>query len=93
MIWLRDRKFDAFSYDLKSKYNHPVALDIVENTDVANNYLDSITSIKGAYFLKSIYELIGQQNYQQAIQNYIEQFKWGNATSVDFISCFQPFLP
>lgn len=44
----------------------------------------SITSIKGAYFLKSIYELIGQQSYRQAIQNYIEQFKWGNATSVDY---------
>lgn len=62
--------------------SHPVEVDVV-NAQEIDEIFDAISYCKGGSILRMAIEFIGIDAFRTGIQNYLEHFKFRNATTVD----------
>lgn len=64
---------------------HPI-VQTVENPDQITEIFDTITYSKGASVIRMLEDFLGEDNFQQAVSNYLDEFKYRNAVTDDFLT-------
>lgn len=82
MLFLRRKSF-AYSADQK-KTTHPISSH-VENTSQTRSIFDSISYSKGAGVIKQIVFIMGLENFQLSVQEYLKAHVYSNTLFDDFI--------
>lgn len=59
---------------------------------MANSIFDGITYDKGAAVLKQLFYYVGEENMSNALQAYMDQFSYGNATINDLLVKLKPYF-
>ena len=62
-----------------------VRQEIKSNDDIANAF-DDITYNKGSALLNMFESYVGPDTFQSRIQQYLQKYSWGNATSAQFLA-------
>jgi len=82
-----------FSRDKTWGYNedsysttHPIVAKNVDDTDAAQSIFDGISYGKGSAVLKQLYYYIGDENFYKGVRNYLDTFRFQNATRIDFMN-------
>lgn len=83
-IWsYYDTNHRAEAYNLDSlKSSHPIEVPINAPTEIGQIF-DSISYCKGSCVLRMLNEYVGEANFRQGLQNYLNKFKFRNASSND----------
>ncbi|TRY75825.1 hypothetical protein TCAL_11865 [Tigriopus californicus] len=89
-IYPEFRVFDRFCSDTvipalgmdALQHSHPIEMPL-ENTSGISQMFDKITYCKGASVMFMLHEFIGADNFKNAIQEYMHQFSYDNATTED----------
>ncbi|MDR0783093.1 MAG: aminopeptidase N [Propionibacteriaceae bacterium] len=82
--FLASRKLVAYQQD-QLPTTHPIVAEIRDLADVEVNF-DMITYAKGASVLKQLVAWVGQDNFLDAVHNYLTKYAEGNATLADFLA-------
>uniref|UniRef100_A0A1B0AGQ9 Aminopeptidase n=1 Tax=Glossina pallidipes TaxID=7398 RepID=A0A1B0AGQ9_GLOPL len=64
---------------------HPI-IQTVTNPDQITEIFDTITYSKGASIIRMLEDFLGPQNFQRAVTNYLNKFKYRNAVTDDFLT-------
>ena len=71
------------AYNLDSlNSSHPIEVRI-DAPEQIGQVFDDISYCKGSAILRMLSEFVGEQNFTRGLHNYLERFKFGNATSDD----------
>jgi aminopeptidase N len=71
------------AYDLDSlKSSHPIEVPIDDPNEIGQIF-DSISYCKGSAILRMVNDYVGEENFVLGLHNYLEKFKFKNATSDD----------
>ncbi|CAG2235226.1 CD249 [Mytilus edulis] len=74
----------ALSRD-SQKTSHPIQVP-VHNPDDINEIFDTISYDKGASVIRMLREFLGKEKFMDGITSYLQQYKYGNAVTVDLWS-------
>lgn len=91
--WLKfitEVTYTALNIDFPVSRSHPVEIVCLDPEQISK-YFDSISYLKGASVLRMLEELMGEGNFDNAIQVYLDRYKWKNVTSQDFFSTMSEF--
>ncbi|MBU6376836.1 MAG: aminopeptidase N, partial [Bdellovibrionales bacterium] len=61
----------------------------VENTDQAESHFDGITYNKGASALKQLAYFLGEEDFQEGLQRYFQNYAYKNSTVLHFLGALQ----
>ncbi|KAI8123273.1 Glutamyl aminopeptidase [Lucilia cuprina] len=64
---------------------HPI-VQTVANPDQITEIFDTITYSKGSSIIRMLEDFLGPDNFQKAVTNYLEEFKYKNAVTDDFLT-------
>uniref|UniRef100_A0A1B0AL91 Peptidase M1 membrane alanine aminopeptidase domain-containing protein n=1 Tax=Glossina palpalis gambiensis TaxID=67801 RepID=A0A1B0AL91_9MUSC len=64
---------------------HPI-IQTVTNPDQITEIFDTITYSKGASIIRMLEDFLGPENFQTAVTNYLNKFKYRNAVTDDFLT-------
>ncbi|XP_037899330.1 glutamyl aminopeptidase-like, partial [Glossina fuscipes] len=64
---------------------HPI-IQTVTNPDQITEIFDTITYSKGASIIRMLEDFLGPENFQRAVTNYLNKFKYRNAVTDDFLT-------
>ncbi len=78
-----NRKSFGYLQD-KLPSTHPIAADVATLTEAIANF-DGISYAKGASVLKQLVAYVGQPSFFAAIESYLADHGWGNATLADLL--------
>ena len=62
--------------------SHPIEVP-VSHPDEINEIFDGISYAKGASVIRMLYDFIGQDNFMEGVQNYLNKFSYANAKTND----------
>ncbi|RNA29937.1 puromycin-sensitive aminopeptidase [Brachionus plicatilis] len=80
-LYATDHLYRAFNLDaLKS--SHPIEVDVGPPSEI-NQIFDSISYCKGSAILRMLNHYVGKDCFIKGLNNYLEKFKFSNATSDD----------
>lgn len=65
--------------------SHPI-IQTVENPDQITEIFDTITYSKGSSIIRMLEDFLGAETFQQAVTNYLNEFKYKNAVTDDFLT-------
>ncbi|OMJ83241.1 hypothetical protein SteCoe_15896 [Stentor coeruleus] len=91
--WLKfitEVTYTALNIDFPVSRSHPVEILCLDPEQISK-YFDSISYLKGASVLRMLEELMGEENFDNAIRVYLDKYKWKNVTSQDFFSTMSEF--
>lgn len=64
---------------------HPIVQN-VSNPNQITEIFDAITYSKGATVIRMLEDIIGPENFRQAVRNYLNRHKYGNAVTDDLLT-------
>lgn len=76
---------DYFPQD-RGALSHPIA---VQHAQTVDELFDGITYAKGVQVVQMMEDLVGEENFQRAIQTYMTTFRLRNATTEDFLATIE----
>ncbi|XP_058986730.1 glutamyl aminopeptidase-like [Musca domestica] len=65
--------------------SHPI-VQKVENPDQITEIFDTITYSKGSSIIRMLEDFLGSDNFEHAVTNYLNEFKYKNAVTDDFLT-------
>ncbi|XP_039964988.1 uncharacterized protein LOC120777590 [Bactrocera tryoni] len=71
--------------------SHPI-VQTVESPAEITEIFDTITYGKGASIIRMLEDFIGADNFQKAVSNYLNEFKFNNAVTEDFLNEVQKLI-
>lgn len=81
---LKDDCYRVISIDA-SLATHPIVQN-VSNPDQITEIFDAITYSKGATVIRMLEDIIGPENFRQAVSSYLNKHKYGNAVTEDLLN-------
>ena len=81
----------ALFADVKQSSTHPILVDVNHTIDAVNVF-DDICYEKGACFIKTLKNYIGQEALMAGVKEYFSKFKFQNTETIDFIDSLQSAL-
>lgn len=81
---LKDDFYRVISIDA-SLATHPIVQN-VSNPDQITEIFDAITYSKGATVIRMLEDIIGPENFRQAVSSYLNKHKYGNAVTEDLLN-------
>ena len=85
-VWARfvaDVMYAVLAVDFPIARTHPVEIPCV-NPDLIHSYFDNISYLKGASLLRMLESMMGEEEFDEAIRQYLNKFKGGSVVSRDF---------
>ncbi len=70
------------------KKTHAIEADVKSPNEIQQIF-DAITYGKGASILRMIEAYVGQESFQKGVQDYLQRYKFSNATGQDFWNCLE----
>ncbi len=61
---------------------HPI---VVRSAHTVDELFDAVTYAKGVQVVRMMEDFVGEENFQRAIQNYLKEFRFLNATTEEFL--------
>ncbi|XP_017474764.1 PREDICTED: glutamyl aminopeptidase-like [Rhagoletis zephyria] len=65
--------------------SHPI-IQTVANPDQITEIFDTITYSKGSSIIRMLEDFIGAENFQKAVTNYLNEYKYSNAVTDNFLT-------
>ena len=91
--WFRfvtDVCYQALSVDYPLSNTHPVENPCV-NPELIETYFDSISYQKGGSLLRMLEDLMGVEDFDEAVRRYLEKFKGKSVVSQDFFKVMEEY--
>lgn len=85
-VWIRfisDVLYQVLGVDYPVSKTHPIQIVDLDYNNIST-YFDSIGYLKGASVLRMLQELIGENEFDRAIIEYLNKHMWKSVTSKDF---------
>lgn len=76
---------DYFPQD-RGAFSHPI---VVRQAHTVEELFDSITYAKGVQVVQMLEDFVGEENFQRAMQTYMQTFRLRNATTKDFLTTIE----
>lgn len=80
-LYATDHLYRAFNLDAL-KNSHPIEVNVGPPSEI-NQIFDSISYCKGSAVLRMLNNYVGKEFFTKGLNNYLEKFKFNNATSDD----------
>lgn len=68
--------------------SHPIEVEVGHPSEVAEIF-DTITYNKGASIIRMLHSYIGAENFQKGLQHYLNEYKYGNAITMNLWESFE----
>ena len=82
--------YQVLQIDIPFAKSHPIEIPYI-NPSLISSYFDGISYRKGASVLRMIESYIGQESFDQAIRQYLDNFKGGSVTTKDFFQVIKSY--
>ena len=69
------------------EHSHPIEMPLCDASEISQVF-DKITYCKGAAVINMLHRYIGAEKFKEGVQNYMESFSYGNATTEDLWKFF-----
>ena len=69
--------------------SHPIEVNC-KTPDEINVIFDTISYAKGASVIRMLEDLMGQENFEQGVRDYLDKYKWQNTVTCQLWECLNP---